>query len=208
MVQLTALLRATAPSSQMSEAATTWIRRRQRPDLPHIAPGQLWLVEISPEDWDLPAFEQRVFVAANVVIYDQVLGPLVATALPLGNYAEPATASSHESDKAAVRRCLRFVLDGWSVIRLVKGDLAAPARVDRLLRITEGLLAGGVSPDLPVGLSIAVGNAAREEAETCLGGLDAVFDACSCEGRLTAVFSIGSLGALPLHAAATNGLAG
>jgi len=208
MVQLTAVLSATAPSTQRSEAATTWFRRRQGPGLPNIASGQLWLVEISPEDWDLPAFEQRVFAAANVVIYDRVLGPLVATALPLGNYAEPATASGHGSDKAAVRRCLRFVMDGWSVIRLVKADLTAPARVDRLLRITEELLAGGVSPDLPVGLSIGAGNAAHEEAETCLGGLDAVFDARSCEGRLTAVFSIGSVGALPLHAVATNGLAG
>jgi hypothetical protein len=123
MVQLTAVSSATAATTQMSKSATVGFRRQQRPDLRNIAPGQLWLVEVSPEASELPSFEHRVFVSANVVIYDRVLSPLVAAALPLGNYAEPATARSHAAEKSTFDRCLRFALDGWSVIRLVKGDL-------------------------------------------------------------------------------------
>jgi siroheme synthase len=208
MVQLTAVSSATAATTQMSKSATVGFRRQQRPDLRNIAPGQLWLVEVSPEASELPSFEHRVFVSANVVIYDRVLSPLVAAALPLGNYAEPATARSHAAEKSTVDRCLRFALDGWSVIRLVKGDLTGSARSDRLLRITEQLLADGISPNLPVQLLTTTGNTTCEEIETCLGNLDAVLDARNCEGRVTAVFSVGSVGAAPLNAVAANGLAG
>ena len=89
-----------------------------------------------------------------------------------------------------------------------KGDLAASARSDRLLRIAEQLLADGISPNLPVHLLTAAGNATCEETETCLGNHDAVLDARNCEGRVTTVFSIGSVGAAPLYAVAANGLAG
>lgn len=208
MVQLTAVSSATAATTQMSKAATAGFRRQQRPDLRNIAPGQLWLVEVSPEASELPPFEHRAFVSANVVIYDRVLSPLVAAALPLGNYAEPATARGPATEKSTVDRCLRFALDGWSVIRLVKGDLAASARSDHLLRIAEQLLADEISPNLPVQLLTAAGNATCEETETCLGNLDAVLDARNCEGRVTAVFSIGSVGGAPLYAVAANGLAG
>ena len=142
------------------------------------------------------------------MIYDRVLSPRMAAALPLGNYAEPATASGHARRSPTVDRCLRFTLDGWSVIRLVKGDLAASARSDRLLRITEQLLADGVSPNLPVHLLTAAGNATCHETETRLGDLDTVLDARNCEGRLTAVFTIGSDGVPPLYAVSANGLAG
>jgi hypothetical protein len=155
MLQLTAVSSATAATTQMSKVAGAGFRRQQRPDLRNIAPGQLWLVEVSPEALELPSFEHRAFVSANVVIYDRVLSPLVAAALPLGNYAEPATARSHAAEKSTFDRCLRFALDGWSVIRLVKGDLAASARSGRLLRITEQLLADGISPNLPVQLLTA-----------------------------------------------------
>jgi siroheme synthase len=208
MVQLTAVSKATVAATQIAKAATAGFRRQQRrPGLPDIAPGQLWLVEISPKASELPSFEHRAFVSANVVIYDRVLGRLMAAALPLGKYAEPATASGRAPGQANVEHCLRFALDGWSVIRLVKGDVAASARSDRLLRISEQLLAGGVSPNLPVWLSIGAGDATREEVETCLGDFDAVFDARSCQDPLTVVFTIGSSGAPPLYVVA-NGLAG
>ena len=70
--------------------------------LPNIGPGQLWLVEISPKASEFPSFEHRAFVSTNVVIYDRVLGPLVA-ALPLGNYAEPVTAGGHAADEVISR---------------------------------------------------------------------------------------------------------
>jgi siroheme synthase len=208
MVQLTAVLSATVAATPPSEAATAGFRRQQRPGLPDIAPGQLWLVEVSPEASELPSLEHRAFVSANVVIYDRMLGPLMAAALPLGRYAEPATASGHAPEKANVEHCLGFARDGWSVIRLVRGDVAASARSDRLLRITEQLLAGGVSPNSPVQLLTAAGEATCEETETCLRDLDGVLDARNCEGRLTVVFTIGSGGAPLLYAVAANGLAG
>jgi len=208
MVQLTAVSSATVvAATQPSKAATAGFCRQQRPGLPDIAPGQLWLVEISPEASELPSVAHRAFVSANVVIYDRGLGPLMAAALPLGKYAEPATASGHAPEKANVEHCVRFARDGWSVIRLVKGDVATSPRSDRLLRLSEQLLAGGVSPNSPVQLLTADGNATCEETATCLGDLDAVFEAHSCEGRLTAIFTIGSDGAPPLYVVA-NGLAG
>jgi hypothetical protein len=148
MVQLTDV------SNAMMAATPTaaGFRGQRQLGLPNIAPGQLWLVEISPWALKFPSFAHRAFVSANVAIYDRVLGPLVAAALPLGNYAEPATAGGHAPDEANVQRGLRFAADGWSVIRLVNGDLGASARAERLLRITERLLAGGVSPDLPIQL--------------------------------------------------------
>jgi len=182
-------------------------RGQRQPGLPNIAPGQLWLVEISPRASEFPSFAHRAFVSANVAIYDRVLGPLVAAALPLGNYAEPLTAGGHAPDEANVQRGLRFAVDGWSVIRLVNGDLAASARAERLLRITERLLAGGVSPDLPIQLITGADNLTCEEIETCLGDLDAVLDARSCEGHLTVVFTIENNRGPPLYAVTANGLA-
>ncbi len=208
MVQLTAVSSATVATPRMSKPAAAGFRRQRQLGLPNIGPGQPWLVEISPKASEFPSFEYRAFVSANVVIYDRVLGPLVAAALPLGNYAEPVTAGGHATDEANVQRCLRFVADGWSVFRLVKGDLAAPARADRLLRITEGLLADGVSPDLPVQLITGADKVACEEIETCLGDLDAVLDARSCKGHLTVVFTIESYRGPPLYAVTANGLAG
>ena len=206
MVQLTPVSSTTAAATQMSNGATAGFSCQQRLGLRNIAPGQLWLVEISLEAPELLSFELRAFVSANVVIYDRVLGRLVAAALPLGNYAEPATASGHAPDEANVGRCLRFAVDGWSIIWLVKGDLEASGRADRLLRITERLLAAGVSPDFPVQL-LNAGNTTCEKTETCLGDVDAVLNARSCEGCLTVIFTIGSGGAPSLYDVA-NGLAG
>ena len=193
MAQLPASSSTTVAARELEKATTAASRRQQR----NIAPGEVWLVEISPEASELPSFELRPFVSADIVIYDEVLGPLVAATLPVGNYAEPAAVSSHALDKVNIERYLRLAVDGWRIIWLVNGDLAASSRADRLFRIRERLLAVGVSPDLPVQLLTDAGNAT----------FDTVFDAGTCEGRLTVVFTIGSDGALARFDIG-NGLAG
>ena len=203
MAQLPAASSTTVAATEMAKAATAESRCQQR----NIAPGELWLVEISPEASELPSFELRPFVSADIVIYDGVLGPLVAAALPVGNYAEPAAASSHALDEVNIERYLRLAMDGWRIIWLVNGDLAASARADRLFRIRERLLAAGVSPDLPVQLLTDAGNATCAKTNTRLGDLDAVLDARTCDGRLMVVFTIGSDGA-PARFDIGNGLAG
>jgi hypothetical protein len=193
MAQLPASSSTTVAAREMEKATTAGSRRQQR----NIAPGEVWLVEISPEASELPSFELSPFVSADFVIYDEVLGPLVAAALTVGNYVEPAAASSHALDKVNIERYRRLAVDGWRIIWLVNGDLAPSSRADRLFRIRERLLAVGVSPDLPVQLLTDAGNAT----------FDAVLDAGTCEGRLTVVFTIGSDGA-PARFDIGNGLAG
>jgi hypothetical protein len=104
--------------------------------LPEFFPGELWLVE-RPAAAPLSAEERRLFAAADVVVYDSSLAPLVGAALPLGGYAEPAGAR----DGAAAQRCRHFAGDGWRVVRLVDAVRAVPSRAERLRR-----LGGGAEP--------------------------------------------------------------
>jgi hypothetical protein len=173
--------------------------------LPDVAPGQLWVLEISPEASEIPPMEHRAFASANIVIYDPVLAPLVAAALPLGGYAEPAATGDRASE---FERVLRLLLDGWSVLRLVEGELTAAARTDRLRRIGEQLLDAGVAAGLAVQLLTDVAGGC-EKTETCLGDLAIVLDALRIEDRLTAVFTTRrSGGVAPLYVVVDNGLAG
>jgi hypothetical protein len=193
MAQLPASSSATVAAREREIAATAGARCHQR----NIAPGEVWLVEISPAPSELPSFELRPFVSADIVIYDQLLGPLVAAALPVGNYAEPTASSSHALDEVNIELYLRLAMDGWRIIWLVHGDLAVAARADRLFRIKERLLAVRVSRDLPIQLLTDGGNAT----------FDAALGAGTCEGRLTVLFTIGSGGA-PARFDIGNGLAG
>lgn len=99
----------------------------------NLLPGQLWRVE-APIGAAASAPLRRVLAAANVVVYDRVLAPLVAAALPPGGYAEPAAAGDGATDPAS-ERCTRFARDGWSVVRLV----AAPReRVTLVIDAADG----------------------------------------------------------------------
>jgi hypothetical protein len=86
--------------------------------LPDLAGGQFWLIEISPTN-ELSTLHRKIVTESNVIIYDRSLEAIVAEALPLGGYAEP------DSSAQAAQRCVRFVRDGWSVVRLV--DRQTPA---------------------------------------------------------------------------------
>jgi hypothetical protein len=203
MAQLPAASTTTVAAREMEKAATAGSRFQQR----NIASGELWLGEISPEASELPFFELRPFVSADIVIYDRVLVRLVTAALPVGNYAEPSDSSIHSLDKTNIERYIRLALDGWRIIWLVNGDLAESDRADRLLRIRERLLSAGVSPDFPVQVLTDSGNPVCPQANTRLGDLHAVLDARTCEGRLTGVFTIGRNNA-PVRFDIGNGLAG
>src|SRR5262249_7460422 len=71
-------------------------KRRGDPDppecpvLPDIQPGKVWVVEQTSTELRLSSLAHRAISAANVVIYDRALDPIVAANLPLGGYAEPA----------------------------------------------------------------------------------------------------------------------
>lgn len=109
-----------------------------------IAPGQIWLVEWRP-DRQADSRERALIAAVDVVIYDPGLSDVMAAALPLGIYGEPASAIA--SDTPGAERCARFARDGWRVVRIVAGNAGAVAA--RLL--AAGMLridgpSGGASP--------------------------------------------------------------
>src|ERR1700756_1932945 len=84
--------------------------------LPTVEPGQLWWVEFPSTEPQFAPLEYRSLQTANVIVYDRTLTETVARFLPLGGYAEPATANDGASDRA-LERCLSFMHDGWSVVR-------------------------------------------------------------------------------------------
>ena len=171
-------------------------------ELPAVRPGQLWYVELpptGPAGWSL---EYQALTTANVVIYDRTLEPTVASYLPLGGYAEPAT----PGDKLT-ERCLGFAREGWGVVRLVghRGK-----RVDIIRQLSQGML--GVEAPATIAASVFVnthGNYKNIEVE--LGGLSEVIDAYSLEATatLTVIFKPVGAGSVPRPAfASSNGLAG
>src|SRR5262249_44784166 len=90
----------------------------QFPTLPTFERGQPWWVDLSTEGPQFAPFESQALQTASVVVYDRGLVRIVTRLLPLGSYAEPAAANDGGSD-TALERCLQFVRDGWSVVRLI-----------------------------------------------------------------------------------------
>lgn len=103
-------------SRQYSEHPTD--AEREPADLPDLAGGQVWVIEISLTD-ELSSLHRKIVNESNVIIYDRSLEAIAAKALPLGGYAEP------DSPAQAAQRCVRFARDGWNVVRLV--DRQTPA---------------------------------------------------------------------------------
>jgi sulfate transport system ATP-binding protein len=80
-------------------------------DLPTVAAGELWLIALPGGDVEPTSLECDALARANVIVYDRALTNVVAAAMPLGGYAEPA-------DGDGLARSLQFVRDGWRVVRL------------------------------------------------------------------------------------------
>lgn len=167
------------------------------PALPGMHPGELWLAALPSIEPEPAPLEYHALAAANVVIYDRELAPLMARFLPLGGYAEPA-APSGDGGGAAWARCLRFVRDGWSVARLVPPG-------GEFRHLSELALSPEIQADLRVTVFANHGRGVYESSEIRLDELINLDRSSS----LTIVFDTiaGELGP-SLSVASTNGLAG
>jgi hypothetical protein len=184
-------------------AAAGWERHRA---LPAVEPGQLWLVEICP-DRGLSTGERHLLGSANVILYDRALSTEVAAILPLGGYAEPAPSAAELPDCALIERCVRFALDGWSVVRLIDASQTRPSRESRLRAIANRLIAGGAGGQLPVRIFADAGSRAFVEAPVRLATLDP--DAIGARNeRLIVMFDAVTPGGTLAYPIAANGLAG
>ena len=177
--------------------------------LPMIHPGHLWFVEFPTGRAELSPLEYRALTTANVVIYDRALSTTVARFLPLGGYAEPAASKDGVSDPA-LRRCLRFAREGWSVARLVDPQ-ASPRwqRVGMMRQLSERLLTLA-SVDRRISV-FAHADKGYESCEVPLDELGDMLDAQSCRQSLTFTIVLGAVavGAAPrFSVASANGLAG
>lgn len=120
------------------EAPTQW----RAAALPPVQPGQLWLAEFSEIAGPLRPEVRALITAANVVIYDRSLVSLVAGALPLGGYAEPAGAGDPNDDPQSIERSRRFARDGWSVVRLLDGSRETSTPAEFAARLEGDGIAG------------------------------------------------------------------
>jgi hypothetical protein len=174
--------------------------------LPAVEPGQLWLVEICP-DRGLSTAERHLIGSANVILYDRTLSSEVAAILPLGGYAEPAPPPAAFPDATLIERCVRFALDGWSVVRLIDAALSRPTRESRLRAIADRLRASGVGGEVPVQIFADAGSRAFVADQARLATLDPEAIGARNE-RLIVVFDAAALGRAPAYPIAANGLAG
>ena len=180
----------------------------ERPALPRIRPGELWVVEQSSTDPHLSPLGHHAITAANVVIYDRSLYPIVAANLPLGGYAEPASLPDGVPDRV-FDRCIQFARDGWSVVWFVDHGQPHDARRERIGRLVDQLIGAGCQPSHSVSLFVSANGSPLQQTETELDTLGIAIDATTSEDRLAIAFVAVDAGAAPhLHAISSNGLAG
>lgn len=193
-----------APAVTIAEPALRRPAPEPLPALPLVGPGQLWLVELSPDE-TLSDAARRALDGANVVIYDRALADAVALALPLGTYAEPAPARSD----AAAARAVHFARDGWSVARLLQARLASRDRTRRIQDIVDELAAAKIAGRLPVTIVAAGPEGVDEQIEARFDDLASIVASHPRDTRLAIVIdAFAGAGAARLHAVAANGLAG
>ena len=181
-------------------------RHLHQPDvltLPAVAPGQLWLAELAAgAPFSAPAC--HVLGSANVLIYDRALADLVANALPLGGYAEPALDA-----EAAAARGVHFARDGWSVARLLAARLAPRERTRRVQDVVVELAAAKVAGQLPVQILAEAPHGIEEYLSVRFDELTAVVARFPRETQLAIVIdAFGGGAASRVHHIAANGLAG
>ena len=173
------------------------------PTFPAIAPGQLWLVEQTPEQV-MSASVHHALAGANVVIYDRALTAIVAEELPLGSYAEPASGS-----EAGAARGVRFARDGWSVARLLPAGRPPRERTRRVQDVVDELAAAKIAGRMPVTILAEAADGIEERIEARFDDLAAIVAGFPRDTRLTIVIDALAGGvATRLHAVAANGLAG
>ena len=82
-----------------------------------LQPGEIWLIECPAAA--VPAFAHRALAAADVVLYDRTLAPLLAGLLAPGSYAEPVAAPAAGEGRAIATRAVKLAAEGWRVVQLV-----------------------------------------------------------------------------------------
>ena len=193
-----------APAANIAEPVLRRPAPEPLPALPLVEPGQLWLVELSPDE-PLSDAARCALDGANVVIYDRALADAVALALPLGTYAEPAPARSD----AAAARAVHFARDGWSVARLLPARLASRDRTRRVQDIVDELAAAKIAGRLPVTIVAAGPDGIDERIEARFDDLASIVASHPRDTRLAIVIdAFAGAAAARLHAVAANGLAG
>ena len=184
--------------------------KREQPGAaaPVAGPGRLYLIERCGGELGLTAAEQEALVSANIIVYERSLAHLVAAVLPLGAYAEPAPEAEQASDGPVFERCLKFALDGWSVVQLMERRPGAEhARWTRDAALQ--LVSAGVSGDIPVLVLVDATCGGPLKIETRLHSAQAVIDEHGLPGGLMMVLGPIAPGPAPqVYAFAANGLAG
>src|ERR1700722_7145819 len=135
-----------------------------------VQPGQLWLIELSPEGVSCPAL-RSVLDRANVVIYDRAVAGIVAESLRLGLYAEPA-AGGNEADDTATGRAIGFARDRWAGVRLVSARPTQRERIVRVRRLIDELTAAKAASEVAVTVLAELGGGVCEPTESRLARLD------------------------------------
>jgi hypothetical protein len=82
-----------------------------------LQPGEVWLIECPAAA--VPAFARRALAAADVVLYDRTLAPLLAKLLAPGSYTEPVAAPAADKGQAIATRAVKLAAEGWRVVQLV-----------------------------------------------------------------------------------------
>jgi hypothetical protein len=176
---------------------------------PATGSGRLYLIERCGGDLGLTSAEQEALTGANIIVYERSLAPLVAAVLPLGAYVEPAPAAGQAQAGPVFARCLKFALDGWSVVQLIERRPAGErARWTR--EAAEQLVCAGVSSDTPVLVLVDAACGAPSRIETRLGSVRRVIDdrGLTGGGMMMVLGPIAPGPAPQIYAFAANGLAG
>jgi hypothetical protein len=172
------------------------------PPLPAVAPGQLWLTQLSQGGEEARAVAHALD-GVDVVVYDRPLEEFVGRCLPLGSYAEPASTA-----EGAAARCVRFVRDGWSVVRLLPAQLTPRERTRRIQHVIDELATARVPVRMPATI-FATADGIEERIAVQLEDLAAIVASFPRDARLAIVIdALGAAAPAKLRAIAANGLAG
>jgi ABC transporter len=171
-------------------------------DLPAIGPGDCWLLTLPANGAEPGALEIYALTTANAIVYDRALEKVVAAALPLGGYAEPAVGDG-------LKRCIRLAQDGWSVVRLIERTPTGKSFADQIRSLAARLQAFGAPHNLKVSKFAETDNGELGNAETKRCDIDALIDATPDGEPQAIVFkAVGGTHTPALSAVMANGLAG